>query len=122
MCGSPRNNLTGQKNAYGALSMNITSACKLFFTDACILQLKKISYEREESVVLRIRVISGGCAGLQYTLSLEPSLHLDSDSDIAFTKDGVIAVADDISIKYIAESPMECVFFTPNISGKPPFR
>ncbi|ETZ05148.1 MULTISPECIES: HesB/IscA family protein [Holospora] len=87
--------------------MNCSGINKLFFTNKSVEQLKKLEKVENVSVVLRIRVSSGGCAGLKYVFSLERFYSKASPEDIQITQDGVSVVTDALSMKYIQGSTID---------------
>ena len=88
--------------------MNHLNEPNLLFTEKSIAQLKKISESKGTELALRIRVISGGCAGFQYALSLESPYPLDASSqDVWVTREGVSVVTDTLSLSYIQGSTID---------------
>ncbi|ETZ06887.1 iron-sulfur cluster insertion protein ErpA [Holospora obtusa F1] len=80
----------------------------IYFTDRAIVRLKELSKFKKEVLVLRIRVTSGGCAGFQYLFSLESLDHSAQNSeDIYVNQDGVCAITDTLSLKYIQGSTID---------------
>jgi iron-sulfur cluster assembly accessory protein len=79
---------------------------QLTLTDACMRHLEKRAHEKGTLVALRIRVTSGGCAGLQYIFSIEP---LDDtwEKKLTVTKGNACVVTDALSLPYINGSTVD---------------
>jgi iron-sulfur cluster assembly accessory protein len=73
---------------------------QLTLTDACARHLEKHSHEKGTFVALRVRVTSGGCAGLQYIFSIEP---FDDrwEKKLTVVKGNACVVTDALSLPYI---------------------
>ena len=80
--------------------MIIEANLQLTLTDACTAHLEKLSHEKGELAALRVRVTSGGCAGLQYIFSIE-SLDDIWDKKLTVVKGNACIVTDALSLPYI---------------------
>ncbi len=76
-----------------------------------IAQVKK-NESRPESTFLRIRVIGGGCSGMQYKLDFETE---KKDADKTFTEKGIEVVIDTKSYLYLIGSQLD---FSGGLNGK----
>lgn len=73
-------------------------------TDAAFQQLQTIVAEQDDqNKGLRIFVESGGCAGMQYGMTLD----LPQDGDELFQRDGVKVIVDPQSLSYLRGSTVD---------------
>lgn len=69
-------------------------------------RISQILAKEDDNKMLRISVSGGGCSGFQYGFELEKAR---SDDDLAFEKDGVTVLVDDVSIMYLDGSEVDFV-------------
>lgn len=69
-------------------------------------RISQILAKENVNKMLRISVSGGGCSGFQYGFELEKAR---SDDDLAFEKDGVTVLVDDVSIMYLDGSEVDFV-------------
>ncbi|KAH0998356.1 iron-sulfur cluster insertion protein ErpA [Candidatus Tremblaya phenacola] len=78
---------------------------KLFFTDNSTKHLHQVIQEKSNpSLKLRIFVLGGGCAGLQYMFALVEKVCAD---DLAFVKRSVSFIVDCISLQYLNNATID---------------
>jgi iron-sulfur cluster assembly accessory protein len=84
----------------------------IIVTDSAVKQLQTILAEEPDASGkgLRIFVEHGGCAGLQYGMTLDER----KDGDAIIERDGVQVLVDDESGKYLAGSTLD---FTDGLTG-----
>lgn len=79
----------------------------LSLTDKAAAQIKKLrEAEGNESLMLRLSVLGGGCSGFQYKFDFDNS---KNDDDFTFEKDGVILITDDASLDLLNGSEVDYV-------------
>jgi iron-sulfur cluster assembly protein len=76
-----------------------------------IAQVKKTE-NRPEETFLRIRVVGGGCSGMQYKLDFETQ---KNENDKVFTEKGIEVVVDNKSYLYLIGSMLD---FSGGLNGK----
>lgn len=76
------------------------------------IALTKKSENRPDETFLRIRVIGGGCSGMQYKLDFETT---KAENDKTFTERGIEVVIDTKSYLYLIGSQLE---FSGGLNGK----
>lgn len=68
-------------------------------TDSAAARIKQIMPKDAEEHALRVRVVGGGCSGLQYQMALEAE---PKDNDKVFTLNGIKVFIDSKSAMYLA--------------------
>lgn len=80
----------------------------LILSDACVKHLKQLCHKKEQCLALRIRVTSGGCAGLQYDFSLVSfATNTLTKTDVVSEKEGVYIITDTTSLPYLQGSTVD---------------
>ncbi len=72
----------------------------------------KVTESRPEATFLRIKVIGGGCSGMQYKLDFDTE---KKDNDKTFTEKGIEVVIDTKSYLYLLGSQLD---FSGGLNGK----
>lgn len=62
--------------------------------------------EGNESLMLRLSVLGGGCSGFQYKFDFDDTIN---DDDFTFEKDGITLVTDDCSLDLLKGSTVDYV-------------
>jgi iron-sulfur cluster assembly protein len=75
----------------------------LTLTSSAISHLRSITENRTERVGLRLAVEKGGCAGMQYVMTID----LPKESDFLVKEEGVIVMVDSESLKFISGSQLD---------------
>lgn len=95
---------------------NLSTPDRLIFTDRAIHQAYElISQENNKNLKLRIFVVGGGCAGLQYGFAFDKSIQPDDivikkSIQMANTKDiSISLLIDPISFLYLSEAEVDYV-------------
>ncbi len=79
-------------------------AIDISLTDRAAARIKELlAAEKKEGQGLRVKVVGGGCSGLQYKLDLD----LPKGSDKIFEKDGAKVVVDMKSLLYLAGTELD---------------
>lgn len=78
---------------------------QLTLTDACTRHLETLC-QKKGDLALRVRVTSGGCAGLQYLFSIEP-LCDTWEKKFMVVKNRACVVTDALSLPYINGSTID---------------
>ena len=86
--------------------MTTEDALQLTLTDGCIRHLATLSQSKGEPIALRIRVTSGGCAGLQYIFSIETQSPT-WEKRLVLHKEAACVVTDALSLPYINGSTID---------------
>eukprot|EP01111_Echinosteliopsis_oligospora_P009250 TRINITY_DN2680_c0_g1_i1.p1 TRINITY_DN2680_c0_g1~~TRINITY_DN2680_c0_g1_i1.p1 ORF type:complete len:175 (+),score=34.72 TRINITY_DN2680_c0_g1_i1:65-589(+) len=86
----------------------------LIITDRCAERLNSIKEkDKNEALMLRIAVDSGGCSGFKYEIELDETVE---DTDIVIERNGAKVVIDSESLKYLQGSKLD--FTTEMIGSK----
>jgi iron-sulfur cluster assembly protein len=77
-------------------------------TDAAVEQIRRLLVQesRLETHGLRMKVVGGGCSGLQYQLSFDDQIR---ESDSAIDASGVRVIVDEKSALYLVGSTLDFV-------------
>lgn len=76
-------------------------------TSSAAAQIKALrDKEGNDSLMLRLSVLGGGCSGFQYKFDFDSTLN---DDDITFEKEGVTLVTDDCSLDLLKGSTVDYV-------------
>jgi len=79
----------------------------IVITDSAARRIAALRQQEEaEGAFLRIAVSGGGCSGFQYGLSFDDRKNPD---DVAFEKDGVTVVVDDVSLDLLKGAEVDFV-------------
>ena len=73
-------------------------------TEAAAVKIKELMPEGETEYALRMRVVGGGCSGLQYQMGLEET---PGANDKIFTSNGIKVFVDTKSALYLAGSQVD---------------
>ena len=77
----------------------------LAVTDAAVVRIKFLQgREGKPDAALRLRIVAGGCSGMQYRIDLAEELR---DTDLVTQKDGVCIAVDPKSVSYLKESTLD---------------
>ena len=89
------------------LSAEATAGRSIVITDSAARRIAALKAQEEAGdAFLRIAVSGGGCSGFQYGLSFDEQKNPD---DVAFEKDGITVVVDDVSLDLLAGSEVDFV-------------
>ena len=75
-------------------------------SESAAAQISKIIAGQNDGQFLRVAVQGGGCSGFSYVFSIEGEKAAD---DLAFERDGVTILVDEMSIKYMEGSEIDWV-------------
>lgn len=75
-------------------------------TDSAATQIAKILSSEDEGACLRVAVQGGGCSGFSYVFSIDDTQTAD---DLAFSRDGITVLVDDMSLQYMEGSEIDWV-------------
>ena len=75
-------------------------------TDSAAAQISKILAHEGDGACLRVAVQGGGCSRFSYVFSIEDTR---KDEDLAFSRDGVTVLIDDMSLQYMQGSEIDWV-------------
>lgn len=79
----------------------------LRLSEAAVQRLAALTAEADNAgLMLRVSVSGGGCSGFQYGFTLDDQRN---DDDVAFARDGVIVVIDDVSLELLKGSQIDFV-------------
>ena len=82
-----------------------TTAEPIIFTDSAAAKVGELIAEEEnQSLMLRVYVQGGGCAGFQYGFTFDESAN---DDDTQIEKNGVKVLIDSMSIGYLAGAEID---------------
>ena len=88
-----------------ALQETVHGAAPLVVTDAAVHRIKFLQdKERKPEAALRLRIVAGGCSGMQYRIDLAEELRA---TDLIAEKDGVRIAVDPKSVAYLKESTLD---------------
>lgn len=84
----------------------------LVFTDAAANKVRKLMDEEgDNSLMLRVYIMGGGCSGFQYGFTFEESL---GEGDAVIEKNGVRLLVDPMSIQYLIGAEID---YTEGLEG-----
>ncbi len=69
-------------------------------------RITEIVLSEDDTKILRIGVIGGGCSGFQYTFNLEKTTN---DDDIVIVREGAMVAIDSESIRFLAGAEIDYV-------------
>ena len=75
-------------------------------SESAAAQISKIIAGQNDGQFLRVAVQGGGCSGFSYVFSIEGEKAAD---DLAFERDGVTILVDEMSIQYMEGSEIDWV-------------
>jgi iron-sulfur cluster assembly accessory protein len=75
-------------------------------SESAAAQIRKIIAGQNDGQFLRVAVQGGGCSGFSYVFSIEGEKAAD---DLAFERDGVTILVDEMSIQYMEGSEIDWV-------------
>lgn len=75
-------------------------------TDSAATQIAKILSSEDDGACLRVAVQGGGCSGFSYVFSIDDTQTAD---DLAFSRDGITVLVDDMSLQYMEGSEIDWV-------------
>ncbi len=75
-------------------------------TDSAAAQIAKILDSEADGACLRVAVQGGGCSGFSYIFSIDDTQTAD---DLAFSRDGITVLVDDMSLQYMEGSEIDWV-------------
>ena len=75
-------------------------------SESAAVQISKIIAGQNDGQFLRVAVQGGGCSGFSYVFSIEGEKAAD---DLAFERDGVTVLVDEMSIQYMEGSEIDWV-------------
>ncbi len=75
-------------------------------TDSAAAQIAKILSAEGGDACLRVAVQGGGCSGFSYIFSIDDTRTAD---DLAFSRDGITVLVDDMSLQYMTGSEIDWV-------------
>ena len=75
-------------------------------SESAAAQISKIIASQNDGQFLRVAVQGGGCSGFSYVFSIEGEKAAD---DLAFERDGVTILVDEMSIQYMEGSEIDWV-------------
>jgi iron-sulfur cluster assembly accessory protein len=75
-------------------------------SESAAAQISKIIAGQNDGQFLRVAVQGGGCSGFSYVFSIEGEKAAD---DLAFERDGVTVLVDEMSIQYMEGSEIDWV-------------
>lgn len=75
-------------------------------SESAAAQISKIIAGQNDGQFLRVAVHGGGCSGFSYVFSIEGEKAAD---DLAFERDGVTVLVDEMSIQYMEGSEIDWV-------------
>jgi iron-sulfur cluster assembly accessory protein len=73
-------------------------------TEAAAIKIKELMPEGNAEYALRMRVVGGGCSGLQYQMGLE---EVPGTNDKVFTSNGIKVFVDTKSALYLAGAQVD---------------
>jgi iron-sulfur cluster assembly protein len=73
-------------------------------TETAAAKIKELMPEGDTEYALRMRVVGGGCSGLQYQMGLEEK---PGDNDKVFTSNGIKVFVDTKSALYLAGAEVD---------------
>lgn len=77
----------------------------LVVTDAAVNRIKLLrEKEGKPEAALRLRIVAGGCSGMQYRIDLAEELR---GTDLVAEKDGVLIAVDPKSVTFLKESTLD---------------
>ncbi|MBK67550.1 MAG: iron-sulfur cluster insertion protein ErpA [Rickettsiales bacterium] len=80
---------------------------KVTLTDNAVKQIKKLREKQgDDTLMLRLSVLGGGCSGFQYKFDFASEIESD---DIVFEKDDVKLLTDDASLDLLKGSEVDYV-------------
>lgn len=83
----------------------VYAAAPLVVTDAAVARIKFLQdKEGKPEAALRLRIVAGGCSGMQYRIDLAEELRA---TDLVAEKDGVRIAVDPKSVAYLKESTLD---------------
>ena len=85
-------------------------------TDNAVSEIRRIrsSEAKPEEIVLRVRIVGGGCSGMSYKLGFEKEAEMQP-TDKVFEKDGVKVVVDTKSYLFLQGTELD---FSGGLNGK----
>jgi iron-sulfur cluster insertion protein len=75
-------------------------------TDSAASQISKILSAEAQGSCLRVAVQGGGCSGFSYIFSIDDT---QTSDDLAFARDGITVLIDDMSIQYMQGAQIDWV-------------
>ena len=83
----------------------VRAPAPLVVTDAAVRRIKFLQEkEGKPDAALRLRIVAGGCSGMQYRIDLAEELRT---TDLVAAKDGVQIAVDPKSVAYLKESTLD---------------
>lgn len=76
----------------------------IHLSQAATREIKRMQSKRHKSEQLRIRVQSGGCEGLFYSIDFEDTVN---ESDRLYDCDGISVIIDEQSLTYLPELSLD---------------
>jgi iron-sulfur cluster assembly accessory protein len=81
-------------------------ASKFAITESAAAQISKILSAEADGSCLRVAVQGGGCSGFSYIFSIDDT---QTSDDLAFARDGITVLVDDMSLQYMEGSEIDWV-------------
>lgn len=75
-------------------------------TEHAITKLKEFAAAEDLPLIVRLKVLGGGCAGFSYDMCFEPKV---GETDEVVEQDGVTVVCDPMSFQYLDEVTIDFV-------------
>lgn len=81
----------------------------VMLTESAAKEVKRVLSEQspEESAVLRVGILAGGCSGFQYRLEFDKEDQVDSNADTITDQHGVKVVVDKKSALYLEGTTLD---------------